>query len=620
MIYYLYPLLLCTIPVHAIFAQNLREVETKHYIETLLIIGIIVVSGCAGINIFVKNLFLSEFIFCVIFFLLLYGNNLYIQCMSKLLWEKDKTRIPFITGYIMVNILIAFCMYYVFKNINLSLFSKIIFYLSLFIIVVMLFNNVNNNNRIVKIKFDENELPEVKPDNLPDIYHIILDAHTGFEKPEYRDEYFYNELKKRGFYIVEDFKTNYNMTNFSMPSILNMDYMHNLTNKQQNGCYSLPDCQLYYGNNKLWTLLKKYNYRINVTLHPMLNQLVKTIRININKDCIDGTNINLRALLFSSIFEFMLISLKKTYDLYNFLFEKYKKICISASELNQNTYNFVHFMAPHFPFLYDENGRKLGQEEAFDNKNYFTYLKYTDKKALEVVDTIQKTMKPNSLIIIHSDHGMHFTDNAYYALCCVYFPDKNYTDIPEQLTGVNLFSYILNKFFNTSYKYKTNQFYRASMYNHEYVYKVDINKSNNKYKDLEAVKYNTENYEEKLNKLSKKYKNKKIVLYGAGIYFQNIKQNYDLSKLNIAAVSDRKFEGIQTPVFDETTGYNVIAPEKIYTLKPDIVIIMTLETIQIRKYFKNELFKKTGKSFRYITFKDTYKDYKNHEWFRVCFP
>ena len=50
MIYYLYPLLLCTIPVHAIFAQNLREVETRHYIETLLIIGIIVVSGCAGIN------------------------------------------------------------------------------------------------------------------------------------------------------------------------------------------------------------------------------------------------------------------------------------------------------------------------------------------------------------------------------------------------------------------------------------------------------------------------------------------------------------------------------------------------------------------------------------------
>ena len=68
MIYYMYPILLCTIPVHAIFAQNLTEVETKHYFESLAIISLIVVSGCLGLNIVLHNLLLSEFIFCTILF------------------------------------------------------------------------------------------------------------------------------------------------------------------------------------------------------------------------------------------------------------------------------------------------------------------------------------------------------------------------------------------------------------------------------------------------------------------------------------------------------------------------------------------------------------------------
>ena len=619
MIYYLYPLLLCTIPVHAIFLQNLREIETKYYIKTLLIITIAAITGCFGINIFVKNLFLSELIFCVIFFLLLYGNNFYMRGISNCWWEKENTQIPFLSGYIIFNILLAFGIYYFLRNINLVLFSKIIFYLSLFIIVTMLFNNLNNSKKNIEIKLEEKELPENHPDNLPDIYHIVLDAHIGFERQEYRDEYFYNELKSRGFYIFENFKSNYNVTNLSMPSILNMDYLHNLLNKKQSGYYPVQDCCLYYIDNKLWALLKKYNYNINLTAFPGFNKILQKTRIDINKYLIDGTNIHLRALLFPSIFEFILNPVKKAYCIHKRVFEKYKNLCISTSDSNQNIYNFTHIMAPHAPFLYDENGKKLEKEEVFEHKNYFSYLKYTDKKVLDIIDTIQKTMKKNSVIVIHGDHGLHFSDYAYNALCCVYFPDKNYTDMPQQLTAVNLFAYILNKFFNTSYKYKTNQFYRACMFDSSYVYETDTNKHIDKYKDLEVVKYNKENYQRQLNNLSKKYKNKKVVLYGAGIFFKNMKQNYDLSQLNIIAVSDKKFEGIENLVFDAETGYNVIAPEKIYTLKPDIVIIMTQETIQIKKYFKNELFKKTGKSFKYITFRDTYKDYKNYEWFHACF-
>ena len=42
-----------------------------------------------------------------------------------------------------------------------------------------------------------------------------------------------------------------------------------------------------------------------------------------------------------------------------------------------------------------------------------------------------------------------------------------------------------------------------------------------------------------INKLARKYKNKKIVIYGAGEYFQILKNNFDLSNLNIVGIADK---------------------------------------------------------------------------------
>ena len=50
------------------------------------------------------------------------------------------------------------------------------------------------------------------------------------------------------------------------------------------------------------------------------------------------------------------------------------------------------------------------------------------------------------------------------------------------------------------------------------------------------------NAQKQINKLARKYKNKKIVIYGAGEYFRILKENYDLSKLNIVGIADKKFE------------------------------------------------------------------------------
>ena len=483
MIYYMYPILLCTIPVHAIFAQNLTEVETKHYFESLAIISLIVVSGCLGLNIVLHNLLLSEFIFCTIFYFLFYGNNLYLRCSSNFLWEKDKTYIPFLLFYFLFNILAALGLYYIFKDVNLLLFSKIIFYFTLFITITMLGNLLNNSKQNAKGILDENEIPEIsEEENLPDIYHIVLDCHVGYEKEEYRDNYFFNELEKRGFYNIKNFKSNYNITHLSMPSILNMDYLHNIFHKKENDYYPKSKNQKYYSNNRLWKLLEKLKYRINITVNPMFNKTVENSQININKDLIKGINANLRLLCFSSAFSFLLLPLKRSFKIFNLQFEKYKSFC-ETSNKTEPVYNFMHILAPHGPLLYDEKGNPLSRKESNDFKNYFSYLKYTDKKTLEIIDTIKQNMKQNSVIIIHGDHGLHFSKNCEFnTLCSVYFPNKKYDIVPENLTAVNLFSLILNQFFGASIDYKTNRFFKANILSN---FIFDIN-------DLQNINLNTQ--------------------------------------------------------------------------------------------------------------------------------
>lgn len=619
MIYYLYPLLLCTIPVHAVFVQNLGEVETKHYLESLLIISAIVIMGCCGLNVFIKNILLSEFIFCVLFFLLLYANNIYFRCMSNFLWEKKKTYIPFLIFYFLSNIFIMLCLYYLFNNVNLLLLSKIVFYVSIFIIVSMLCNYFNGQTKGPKIHI--NNATVINKEKLPDIYHIVLDAHIGYEKEEYRDNYFFNELEKRGFFVVKNFKSNYNITHLSMPSIFNMDYLHNILHKKDEDYYASSETYTYYGNNRLWKLLENLDYSINITVNPMFNKIVENSKIRICKDLINGINANLRSLCFTSIFAFLLLPLKRSFEIFNLQLEKYTNFC--KIKTNKNTYNFMHILAPHGPLLYDANGKPLSRDESNDFSNYFSYLKYVDKRILEIVDIIQGNMNKNAIIIIHGDHGISLeNDVEFNTLCCIYFPDQNYDNIPKNLTAVNLFPVVLNQFFGTKIEYKKNAFFKKSAFD-DYVFNMDNIKNISKNKIIAVNNYELKDFEKRLRQFSQQYRNKKVVLYGAGKYFKYIKQNLDLSVLNIEAVSDKKFEGIENPIFDREIGYNIIAPQKIYTLSPDIVIIAVQEIVEIKKYFHDELFKTTQKCFKYTSFEEpgkTYKKLQKLEWAKVLFP
>jgi hypothetical protein len=122
--------------------------------------------------------------------------------------------------------------------------------------------------------------------------------------------------------------------------------------------------------------------------------------------------------------------------------------------------------------------------------------------------------------------------------------------------------------------------------------------------------------QKRIDELAQKYKNKNIVLYGAGIFLDVIFQNYNLSALNIVAVSDIKFQ-------EKTNCQNLpgIHPSQINQYSPSIVLITAQKTAIIEDFFQDQLFEEIGE-FKYGIFftpqlepgynyaKEIYQDYQ----------
>ena len=100
-----------------------------------------------------------------------------------------------------------------------------------------------------------------------------------------------------------------------------------------------------------------------------------------------------------------------------------------------------------------------------------------------------------------------------------------------------------------------------------------------------------------INKLARKYKNKKIVIYGAGEYFQILKNNFDLSKLNIVGIADKKFE---TSKDSNPTSYLALAPEELKDFDLDVILVALYDDTSLCDYLEYQLLINTQNEYKPI--------------------
>ncbi len=99
--------------------------------------------------------------------------------------------------------------------------------------------------------------------------------------------------------------------------------------------------------------------------------------------------------------------------------------------------------------------------------------------------------------------------------------------------------------------------------------------------------------QQKIDALAKKYEGKTLVLYGAGLFAGDLLRNYDLSKLNIVGVADKRF---QDDSEGEYYGYKKFGPFDLLELKYDLLLITTYDDTYVKKYLKNDLYQ--GEEFK----------------------
>lgn len=312
----------------------------------------------------------------------------------------------------------------------------------------------------------------------PDIFYVILDGY-GRSDALKRDMNFDNSefvegLKKRGFYIAPDARSNYCQTELSLTSSLNMDFLPNVVpgftpeGKDRAVLDDLMD------RSRLSRTLRDYGYAyIGITsgfpgVHPLSADLILKGP--------GGSSLFQSALLARTPFDNTTFGASSAFDRRR---EDLKAAIENFGHLGAASirprFVFTHVLAPHPPFVFGPNGEAIrphhmyaivdgshfmqngGTPEEYRN-GYTGQAQTIGRMMLKAIDELLAKEKTPPIIVIQGDHGpkMHLdqellekTDisEVFPILNAYYVPPKIRAALYPGISPVNSFRTILREQF-----------------------------------------------------------------------------------------------------------------------------------------------------------------------------
>jgi hypothetical protein len=338
-------------------------------------------------------------------------------------------------------------------------------------------------------------------DNQPDIYYIILDGYGRQdilqELYEFDNSSFLSELSTRGFYVAQASSSNYIQTMLSLSSSLNMEYLQTL---KTNGTKveKRRDLVNLVESNKVRNLLAQHGYQV-ISFHNEYKATISSAEIYYD-DAQSGFAYPVTA------FESILIDhsmarvlahvpalnkalIEMPYDTHRqhiiFTFNKLQEV----PALEGNYFVYAHIIAPHPPFVFDEEGQVVNHDKPFtlndanyyirdhSQKNYIAgyrrQMQYINRLVLETVDAILTRSTVPPIIILQGDHGpgayLHWGSleqtipaERFGILNAYYFPSQNYTHLYPSISPVNSFRVLFDQFFGADYPLLPDRHYYSS--------------------------------------------------------------------------------------------------------------------------------------------------------------
>lgn len=338
-------------------------------------------------------------------------------------------------------------------------------------------------------------------ENQPDVYYIILDGYGRQdilqEFYEFDNSSFLNDLSARGFYVAQQSSSNYIQTMLSLSSSLNMDYLQSLkangTKIEKRG-----DLVNLVESSNVRDVLAQNGYQL-VSFHNEYKATISSAEIYYD-DSQSGISYPVTA------FESILIDhsmarvlshvpvlnkalIEMPYETHRryilFTFEKLQEV----PALEGNYFVYAHIIAPHPPFVFNEEGEVVSHDIPFtlndanyyirdhSQRNYITgyrrQIQYINGLVLETVDAILTRSTTAPIIIIQGDHGpgayLHWGSlentlppERFGILNAYYFPNQEYARLYPSISPVNSFRVLFNQFFEADYALLPDRHYYSS--------------------------------------------------------------------------------------------------------------------------------------------------------------
>jgi hypothetical protein len=307
----------------------------------------------------------------------------------------------------------------------------------------------------------------------PDIYFMVFDEYSSStalkELWNYDNSGLDSFLTQKGFELLPYSRSNYNFTEFSIASTLNMDWVEvadpkACTVKDYNHCFELIK------NNRVTHMLQSAGYKIcnysifdigknpspvHESFLPLKTKLItsQTFLSRIRKDIFFH--------LLAGKFELKWLSKDLIYSTKHSN-EEIIDAMLKESRETASTPKFVysHIEMPHPPFYYDKNGNERDKQKLVEETKkpvvqpYLDYLPATNKVIRQLVTSIFDHAKRPVVIIIIGDHGYRADQpQEYYFrnLNAVFTPGKNYQGFSHSITNVNEFRTLFNNLFHLNH-------------------------------------------------------------------------------------------------------------------------------------------------------------------------
>lgn len=470
-------------PILALYQANINEIELPRLFTPLLIINGFFIFLFYILNFLINkkyNTALLVFTLSLIslHYRLILGNigNPNFKLLGTHFGE-DK--IMFI-GSIFI-FLVAFVIFFKIKTVS-KLIPKIV-------IIVFGMTILLNTFKIIHYEINQRH-PSLSDDNrikqlltpressmLPDIYYIIPDRYAGEDSLNNYfnfDNYDFNEqLSKQGFYPIKNAYANYPTTGTSLASSLNMEYVETLL-----GADIPPDQTLYYpliAKNTVAENLKQIGYTF-IQYGSWWEGTRFNTYANINLDSPIKLDQFSQVLFSQTIAEPIAKAInvitgnESNIDqehLHQSLANKQYQSLQNISKSNGPKFVFVHLLQPHYPYVFNRDCNSIiGNNSLSDNSEEILYLgqlECTNTNLITSIKSLIHSSKNKPIIIVQADEGpligvdmnrdfdVQYIREKSNILFQILEPD-NTNKYPFQ-TPVNIFRYIFNKYFGTSFEY-----------------------------------------------------------------------------------------------------------------------------------------------------------------------